>query len=178
MGWKQQGSIRAISQRQQRSSAEAALKMHHDGEVPLLRLTLTSDPNRANRYRSMMEADFRQSAGVSTGQRGPLQVSLLCAQGERCTGDGGGQVQSLCDFPPDLLVDDLHQAPLVRHQLVEHVQIQDLLGHDGDTIDRGPWRRHGNVKNKINLISHEAAESPACFSWISSVANVQLLSAL
>lgn len=35
-------------------------------------------------------------------------ASLLCAQGERCTGDGGRQVQSLCDFSPDFLVDDLH----------------------------------------------------------------------
>lgn len=64
-------------------------------------------------------------------------ASLLCAQGERCTGDGGRQVQSLCDFSPDFLVDDLHQAPLLCHQLVKHVQIQNLFGHDGDTVDRG-----------------------------------------
>ena len=62
---------------------------------------------------------------------------LLCAQGESCTSDGGRKVESLCDFSPDLFVDDLHQPPLLSHQLVQHVEIQDLLCHDGDTIDRG-----------------------------------------
>lgn len=66
-----------------------------------------------------------------------LFCDLLCAQGESCTGDGGRQVESLCDFPPDLLVDNLHKATLLCHQLVQHVQIKDLLGHDGDTIH---WR--------------------------------------
>lgn len=69
----------------------------------------------------------------------------LCAQGESCTGDGGGQVESLCDFSPDLLVDNLHKAALLRHQLVQHVQIQDLLGHDGDTIDWGSCGGEGKT---------------------------------
>lgn len=72
--------------------------------------------------------------------RARVSSSLLCAQGERCTGDGSRQVQSLCDFSPDFLVDDLHQAPLLCHQLVKHVQIQNLLGHDGDAVDWGTWR--------------------------------------
>lgn len=59
----------------------------------------------------------------------------LRAQGEGGAGDGGGQVKAFGDLPPDLLVDDLHQPTFLSHQLVEHVQVQDLLGHDGDPVD-------------------------------------------
>ena len=45
----------------------------------------------------------------------------LRPEGEGSAGDGGGQVEALGDLPPDLLVDDLHQASLLRHQLVELV---------------------------------------------------------
>ena len=72
-------------------------------------------------------AAFLQGAGHSLGP-----------QGEGGAGDGRGQVQAFGDLSPDLLVDDLHQAPLLRHQLIQHVQVQDLLGHDGDSVDGGP----------------------------------------
>ncbi len=67
---------------------------------------------------------------------------LLCAQGECGAGDGGGQVQAFGDLPPDLLVYHLYQTSLLGHQLIKHVQIQHLLGHDGDSIHRSTWRRH------------------------------------
>ncbi len=75
----------------------------------------------------------------------------LCAQSESCTGDGGRQVESLCDFSPDLLVDNFHQASLFCHQLVQHVQIQDLLGHDWDTIDWGSYGGEETIK-EINMV--------------------------
>lgn len=65
----------------------------------------------------------------------PGPPNSLRAQGEGGAGDGGGQVKAFGDLPPDLLVDDLHQPALLGHQLVEHVEIQDLLGHDGDPVD-------------------------------------------
>ena len=40
---------------------------------------------------------------------------LRCSEGEGSAGDGGGQVQALGDLPPQLLVDDLPQASLLRH---------------------------------------------------------------
>lgn len=67
-------------------------------------------------------------------------ANSLRAQGEGGAGDGGGQVKAFGDLPPDLLVDDLHQPALLGHQLVEHVEIQDLLGHDGDPVDGSSWR--------------------------------------
>lgn len=76
---------------------------------------------------------------------------LLSPEGEGGAGDGCGQVQAFGDLPPDLLIDDLHQAPLLCDQFIQHVQVQDLLGHDGNPIDRGacdcPTReRAGSVK--------------------------------
>lgn len=65
---------------------------------------------------------------------------LLGSKRERGTGDGGGQIKAFGDLPPDLLVDDLHQPSLLGHQFVEHVEIQDLLRHDGDPVDGGSCR--------------------------------------
>lgn len=64
------------------------------------------------------------------------QRHLLGAEGEGCTGDGGGEVEAPGDLPPDLPVNDLHQAALLCHQLVEPVQVQHLFGHDGDAVHR------------------------------------------
>lgn len=77
----------------------------------------------------------------STFVHGKRQEILLCAEGEGGAGDRGGQVQAFGDLPPDLLVYHLHQTSLLSHQLIQHVQIQHLLGHDGDSIHRCAWRR-------------------------------------
>lgn len=63
-----------------------------------------------------------------------LQDSLGSKR-EGGAGDGGGQIKAFGDLSPDLLVDDFHQPSLLSHQLIEHVEIQDLLCHDGDPID-------------------------------------------
>ena len=78
-------------------------------------------------------------------------VYWLCAEGEGCTGDWGRQVESLGDLPPQFLVDDLHQATLLRYQPIEHVQIQDLFGHDGNTIHWGSWNnKHTHTNTQGN----------------------------
>ena len=59
---------------------------------------------------------------------------------EGSAGDARGQVQSLGDLPPQLLVDDLHQAALLRHQHIQHEQVEHMLRHDGDAVDRCPSR--------------------------------------
>lgn len=60
--------------------------------------------------------------------------SLLCAEGESCTGYGGGQVQAFGDLPPDLLIDYLNQASFLCYKFIKLIEIQDLLCHDRDTI--------------------------------------------
>lgn len=44
--------------------------------------------------------------------------NLLGAERKGCAGDGRGEVETFGDLSPDLLVNDLHQAPLLRHQRV------------------------------------------------------------
>lgn len=61
---------------------------------------------------------------------------LLGAEGESCAGNRRGEVETFGDFPPDLLVNNLHQPPLLRHQLIKPVQVQDLLCHDWDAVHR------------------------------------------
>lgn len=61
----------------------------------------------------------------------------LSPEGEGSAGDGRGQVQAFGDLPPDFLVDDLHQASFLCDQFIQHVQVQDLLGHDGNPVDWG-----------------------------------------
>lgn len=56
---------------------------------------------------SPVSAFFSQGPGHSLG-----------SQGKGSTGDRCGQVQPFGDLPPYLLVDDLHQATLLCHQLV------------------------------------------------------------
>lgn len=105
-------------------------------------------------------ASFPQGSGHSLGP-----------QGEGGAGDGRGQVQAFGDLPPDLLVDDLHQAPLLRHQLIQHIQVQDLLGHDGDSVDGGPCdcakrETEGCVitmqRKKTSVDAHPFAELEIC----------------
>ena len=67
---------------------------------------------------------------------------LLGAQREGSAGDGRGQIQSLGDLSPQLLVDDLHQAALLCHQHVQHEQVEHLLRHDGDAVHRCPSLLH------------------------------------
>ncbi len=62
---------------------------------------------------------------------------VLCSESEGSAGDGGRQVQALRDLPPQLFIYDLHQPPLLCHQLVQHVEVQHLLGHDGNPVH---WR--------------------------------------
>lgn len=85
--------------------------------------------------------DFRDVRDLDGRVHGKRQEILLCAEGEGGAGDGGGQVQAFGDLSPDLLVYHLHQTSLLSHQLIQHVQIQHLLGHDGDSIHRCTWRR-------------------------------------
>ena len=62
-------------------------------------------------------------------------LSLLSSEGEGGGGDGGGEAEPLDDLLPLLLVDDLHQAAPGAHQVVQLVQVENLLGHDGKTVD-------------------------------------------
>ena len=59
----------------------------------------------------------------------------LCAQGEGRAGDGGGQVETLGDFSPNLLVDHLDQAAARHHELVQLVQVEHLLRHYRNAIN-------------------------------------------
>lgn len=67
-------------------------------------------------------------------------LDLLGSKRECGTGDGGGQIKAFGDLSPDFLVDDFHQPSFLSHQLVQHVEIQDLLCHDGDPIDGSSCR--------------------------------------
>ena len=60
---------------------------------------------------------------------------LLSPESEGGGGDGGGEAQTLDDLLPLLLVDDLHQAAPSAHQVVQLVQVEDLFGHDGKTVN-------------------------------------------
>lgn len=77
---------------------------------------------------------------------------LLGAQCEGGAGDGRGEVEAFSDLPPDLLVDDLHQASLLRHQLVQLVQVQHLLSHDGDAVHRGSWKIKNKKKKEVGEV--------------------------
>lgn len=44
--------------------------------------------------------------------------NLLGAERKGCAGNGCGEVETFGDLSPDLLVNDLHQASLLRHQRV------------------------------------------------------------
>lgn len=73
-------------------------------------------------------------------------VLLVCSLGAECEGRagyGGGQVEAFGDFSPDLLVDDVHETTLLRHQFIQHVQVQHLLGHDGDAVHGSPCKHTG-----------------------------------
>ena len=69
-------------------------------------------------------------------------LGVLGAQGEGCRGDAGWQPQPLDYLLPLLLVDNLHQPPAPHHQVEQLVQVQDLLGHDGKTVN---WSSYKNV---------------------------------
>ena len=71
----------------------------------------------------------------------PCNQYSLCSEGECCTSDATGQVEAFADLPPKLLVDDLHQASLGHNQSEEFVQVQGLLGHDGNTVHWGTYKR-------------------------------------
>ena len=60
---------------------------------------------------------------------------LLGPEGEGGGGDGGGEAEPLDDLLPLLLVDDLHQAAPGAHQVIQLVEVEDLLGHDGKTVN-------------------------------------------
>lgn len=65
-----------------------------------------------------------------------LGLDLLGAEGKGSAGDGCGEVETFGDLSPDLLVNDLHQASLLRHKRVQLVEVQHLLRHYGNAIDR------------------------------------------
>lgn len=110
----------------------------------------------------------------SNSPRAFLQVRerhLLGAESESCAGDGCGQVETFGDLPPDLLVDNFHQASLLCHKLVQLVEVQHLLRHDGNAIHRSSW-----MEERINTIKYIP------FLWIllwkTKLVNVRLPSAL
>lgn len=72
--------------------------------------------------------------------QGGVCVYWLCAEGKGCTGDWGRQVESLGNLPPQFLVNNLDQTALLSHQPVEWVQIQNLLGHNGNTVHWSSWK--------------------------------------
>lgn len=74
---------------------------------------------------------------------------LLGAESESCAGDGCGQVETFGDLPPDLLVDNFHQASLLCHKLVQLVEVQHLLRHDGNAVHRSSW-----MEERINTIKY------------------------
>lgn len=59
-----------------------------------------------------------------------IKIDLLGAQSERCTCDAGGQVQSLNDLLPQLLVYDIHKTTTRDDQIVQFVQVQHGLRHN------------------------------------------------
>ena len=62
-------------------------------------------------------------------------LHVLGAESEGGTGDRAGQVEALGDLAPQLLVDDLDEAALGHHELVELEQVEHVLGHDGYAVD-------------------------------------------
>ena len=54
---------------------------------------------------------------------------LLGPKSEGGRSDGGGEAETLDDLLPLLLVDDLHQAALLTHQVIQLKQVQHTLGH-------------------------------------------------
>ena len=65
------------------------------------------------------------------------QVScVLSSESEGCGGDGGGKLEISDDLLPLLLVDHLHQAALLHHQVVQLEQVQHVLGHHWQSVDR------------------------------------------
>lgn len=70
----------------------------------------------------------------------PVQVQpqasyLLCSKGEGCACDARRQMQSLDDFLPQLLVDDVYETSTGNDQIVQLVQIQHGFGHNWQTIN-------------------------------------------
>ena len=71
------------------------------------------------------------------------QVScVLRPQCEGGGGDGGWEAEPLDDLLPLLLIDDLHQASSGHDKIEQLIQIQDLLGHDGKTVN---WSSYKNL---------------------------------
>ena len=67
---------------------------------------------------------------------------VLGPQGEGGGGDGGWEAEPLDNLLPLLLVDDLHKASSGTHQIVQLVQVENLLGHDGKTVNRSSSLLH------------------------------------
>lgn len=84
---------------------------------------------------------------------------VLCSESECSASDGGWQVQAFRDLPPQLFIYDLHQPPLLCHQLVQHVEVQHLFGHDGNPVHWGPCaktnscvERHSRTYDKLKKL--------------------------
>ncbi len=78
---------------------------------------------------------------------------VLSSESEGSAGDGGRQVQALRDLPPQLFIYDFHQPPLLCHQLVQHVEVQHLLGHDGNPVHWGPCTKTNScVERRSNIM--------------------------
>lgn len=110
----------------------------------------------------MIIDDFQLFSGEVMRER---ERHLLGAQREGGAGDGRGEVETFCDLPPDLLVDDLHQASLLRHQLVQLVQVQHLLGHDGNAVDRSPCMSGKEKQTEHILLSFNSTPEKKKKNW-------------
>lgn len=77
---------------------------------------------------------------------------LLGAEREGGAGDRCGEVEAFGDLSPDLLVDDLHQASLLRHQFIQLVQVQHLLGHNGDAVHWSPCTNNTGGGGNLSLV--------------------------
>ena len=59
-------------------------------------------------------------------------------------------MQTLDDFLPQLLIDDVHQAAPGDDQLVQFEQIQNRFGHDGKPVDGGTCNKLDYVNSVLN----------------------------
>ena len=64
------------------------------------------------------------------------EVNSLCSECERGARDARRQVETLADLAPQLLVDDVNESTLRHDETKQFEQVQRLLGHDRDPVDR------------------------------------------
>ena len=66
---------------------------------------------------------------------------LLCSESECSWGDAWWKTQPFDDLLPLFLVYHLDEASAGDHEIEQLVQVEDLFGHDGKTVDWGAWKK-------------------------------------